>query len=174
MNKVKVNGGYSLIELLIVITIFAFLGILVSQSLAMSIRGSKKSEVLTKIRSSLVQASEIMERQLRNANQINKSDADSYCLENKRVDYTDGEGNPAFFACQTENSEIKIASGSADVFVFLTGSDISLSSCEITCTPGEEGIPDSVEIKLAAQDPAMAGFQGAQVTIQSKILLRNY
>jgi len=164
MKKDSISG-FSLVEIMVVTTIFALLGVLVSQSLALSIRGSKKSEISSKIRSSLSIATGIMERQIRNANSI------TTCADNK-VSYVDGSGVNAEFECTADN----IASASAGLSTNLidSASVLITPSCTITCSLDTEGVPDGVTLNITGRDPNVTGAESAEVSIQSRILLRNY
>lgn len=165
LKKRSVYSGFSLFEMLVVISIFSLLGILVTQSLTMSIRGSRKSEASSKVRSSLSVASGIIERQLRNANSVT-----SPCVGN-RVDYTDEFENTAYFACTADN----IASGSATWSTSLIDSEsVDLTSCTITCPAAVGGIPDSVTLTLSGREPNLSGAESVSMSIESRIMLRNY
>jgi prepilin-type N-terminal cleavage/methylation domain-containing protein len=47
------NKGLSLIEILVVVAIFAILGIIVSSALVLTIQGTKKSESLVRVRENI-------------------------------------------------------------------------------------------------------------------------
>ena len=168
-SKQKINLGFSLIEIMVVTTIFALLGVLVSQSLALSIRGSKKSEASSKIRSSLSGATGIIERQLRNANSITECNTD----ENpNKVIYTDEVGEAASFACS--GNTIASASASLAATNLIDTASVSVTTCTIACSLDTEGVTDSVVVSLTGKDPNITGAESAEVSIQSRILLRNY
>ncbi|HKC04336.1 MAG TPA: type II secretion system protein, partial [Patescibacteria group bacterium] len=91
----KQESGLSLLEILVVVSIFAFLGILITRSIILTVAGSRKSESLVKVRESLNYSLSVIERQLRNANSIpNCPNLDSTYLA-----YNDQNGNPTSFSC---------------------------------------------------------------------------
>lgn len=157
----KINKGMSLIEILVVVTIFAVLGIVVTRAVLSTISGSKKSESLIRVRENLSYSLGIIERQLRNADSITQ------CPNSDplRIDYHDQFGNSSYFACLNEY----VASGSAR----LTSTDINVTSCSFVCTLST-GSPSSVTITLSAKDKNGIGAQGATVDVSSEIYLRNY
>lgn len=170
-NKdLKRTKGISLLEILVVITIFAVLGILVTQSVILTIRGSRKSETLVKVRENLNYAMSIVERQLRNSNSITTCDAGL-----QRIDYTDQDDEPAYFSCNQIGSENShIASGSGTLSARLTNPETKITSCSFSCTLGPDSIPTIVNIDFTAEDAGTTGIENSRVTITNQIYLRNY
>jgi len=159
--------GQSLLEILVVISIFAILGILITQSVILSVSGSKKSESLVRVRESLNYSLSVMERQIRNADSI----PDCPNLDTTYLAYTDQDGNSTYFQCLLNPNAIgTIASGSAS----LTGSDVNVTGCSLACTPGQGSNPSTVTISLEAKDSQSTGAQNSAVTLTSQINLRNY
>lgn len=164
----KNTFGISLIEILVTVSIFAVLGILITRSIVLTVGGSKKSESMIRVRDSLNYSLSVMERQLRNANSIPVSS----CPNNDTtyLPYYDQNGNSTFFHCISNAGIGTIASGSAN----LTGSDVNVVVCSLTCAPGNAGNPSVVSISLEAKDAGTTGIQNATVTLNSQITLRNY
>jgi type II secretory pathway pseudopilin PulG len=153
----KLNLGLSLLEILVVMSTFAILGILVTQSVVLTLRGSRKSESQVRVRENLNYALSIMERQLRNADSIDS------CLPSV-LSYKDSLGNVSTFSCQN----YYIASGSAS----LTSQQDVAAWCEFTCDL--TSTPPSVTISIDAQELTSQGVEGASVTATTKIFLRTY
>lgn len=101
----KMNKGLSLLEILVVITIFSVLGILVSQSVILTVRGTKKSESLVSVRENVNYAMGVIERQVRNSDKI-------VCEESTETNlsYVDQEGNASDFWCVIGGNDSYIAS----------------------------------------------------------------
>lgn len=154
----KVNSGYSLVEMLVVMGIFSVLAVMITQVLAASLKSAKRVEVTTKIRTNLDFALASMERNLRNAKTVS-------CPSATQVNFTGADGGESYFVYSGQS----IASGSAN----LTGNTVKVTTCSFTCTTSASS-PPMVEISLTAQDPLVTGLEGAQVTINSRILLRSY
>ena len=164
------KSGFSLIEIMVVVTIFAILGIIVTSSVILTLAGTKKSESLIRVRDNLNYSLSVMERNIRNANSIPvcpfpASDND------KVIRYLDQNGRPATFSCvNTGSSGSYIASGSAQ----LTSDTIKITNCTFACTPSDANTPPLVLIDLTVKDASSSGVQNAEVTAQTQIYLRNY
>lgn len=155
------NKGMSLIEILVVITIFAIMGVVITRAVILTVGGSKKSESIVKVRENLNYAMGVIERQMRNADSVLTCPNS----DTATIDYIDQYGMAASFSCGTDY----VASGSAK----LTNIDIKVTSCSFVCTLGS-GSPDSVKVSFVAKDKNAVGIQNSSVSVESQISLRNY
>ena len=164
--------GMSLIEILIVVGIFAILGILTTRAVLLTLGGGKKTETLIKIRENLNYALGTVERQLRNADSIAASDCTN--ADTSKIYYYDQTGTRTPFSCLNLGAATigYVASGSANLK--LTGDTIDITSCTFTCTVGTAGNPSSVKIDLTAQDSEVVGISNSTVTSGTTVFLRNY
>lgn len=166
--------GLSLIEILIVITIFAVIGLLSTRSIFLTIRGAKKSDSLVRVRENVNYSLSVIERQLRNSESVTCPNASTSTLN-----YISLEGTAAAFSCITAGTDKYIASGSATliggpvVYGRLTSGDITVTSCEFTCTVGVNA-PPSVKVAIEAVDNESTGVEKGVVSIQTEIVVRNY
>jgi len=168
--KKRIFSGFSLIELLVVITIFALLGVLITFSLAFSMKGGKKSESINKVRGNLDYAISVMERQLRNADEIVYG-----CQQSSYITYKDQKGVEASFSLDTSEDLRRIASSSGDFNkTYLTSDDVFVDRLNFDCMPAEKGATDSVKIEIIAHDAKASGVESAKVTVETRINLRNY
>lgn len=172
MIKIKTQGGMSLLEILVVISIFAVLGILVTQSVVLTLKGSKKSESMVKARENLDYSLSIIERQIRSASSIT-----SPCPNpgaDKSISYLDQNGNSGSFSCEGTMGSIGsfIASGSGNLR--LTNDTVKVASCSFTCTPGTMTNPSLITVDVALQEAAATSIQSAKVSATTQIYLRNY
>ena len=161
------SQGMSLIEILVVITIFAVLGIVVTSSIVLTLQGTKKSESTIRVRENLNYSLAVIERNIRNANSI------PVCSEtaSDTITYLDPTGNPSSFSCvNTGSADSYIASGSSR----LTSDAIKLVNCSFTCTSSEANTPPLVTIELTVQDASASGIQSSEVSASTQIYLRNY
>lgn len=159
----KNNKAFSLIEILVVISIFAVIGILATRSLYQTLRSARKSDSLVRVRENVNYAMGVIERQIRTAESVNCASVTSLNLP-----YIAGDGVSTFFNC-TLGANGRIASGSA----ILTSTDVSITSCTFTCTQTVNN-PPSVNISVTAEDKTSTGVEKGSVTSQTEILLRNY
>lgn len=151
-------------EILIVIAIFAILGIVVSSSLILTIQGTRKSEALTRVRENMNYSISVIERNLRNANSITD------CTNPMSVSYLDQYGKTSSFSCIISENDSYIASGSAR----LTSNNVQITACGFVCTqPTDLSSPPIVTIDISAKDRVSTSDTGTSVSLQSKVYLRN-
>lgn len=155
----------SLIEILIVVTIFAVIGILSTRSIFLTIRGAKKSDSLVRVRENVNYSLAVIERQLRNSESVTCPNASTSLLN-----YVSLEGTPTTFSCVTSGTDMYIASGSAR----LTSSDITVTNCSFVCSQDDVNNPPSVNIIVEAMDNESQSVEKGTVSIQTEIVVRNY
>lgn len=158
--------GISLIEILVVVTVFTILGILATRAVLLTLRGTNRSASTVNVRENLNYALSVMERQLRNSQNVTPCPN----TDTTTLSYTDIGGNTTSFSCQTIGVNGYVASGSAR----LTSDQVAITSCSIVCAQGTGGVPDNVSITLAASDKQHVGIESAQFTATTKIYLRTY
>lgn len=158
------SKGFSLIEILIVVTIFAVIGLLATRSIFLTIRGAKKSDSLVRVRENVNFSLSVIERQLRNSESVTCPNASTSTLS-----YISLEGTTTTFSCVTAGTDKYIASGSAR----LTSSDISVTGCSFTCTVGTN-TPPTVKIAIEAVDTESTSVEKGSVSVQTQIVVRNY
>lgn len=160
-DKWKLSSGISLIEILVVVTIFAVLGILVTRSVILTLQGSQKSTSLVTVRENLDHSMSIIERQIRNANAVD-------CVNSTGTNliYTDQYGKQSSFSCNGSS----IASGSAT----LTSDTVS-AQCSFSCVvPADSTTQPYVDVSLTGQSATLTGVQNSTVTTNTRIYLRDY
>ena len=156
----------SLLEVLVVITIFAVLGLLVTQSIILTIQGSKKSESVIRARENLDYSLSTIERQIRNANSVTPCPNTDTTV----INYLDQDGTASSFSCvNTGSNGSYIASGSAH----LTGDAVKITACSFNCIPGTEANPSYITIDLTVKEASVSGIQ-SNVSASTQIYLRNY
>lgn len=165
---IKNSSGMSLLEILVVVSIFAVLGILVTRSVLLTLGGGKKSESLIKIRENLNYSIAVIERQLRNADSITDcSNTDPYSIS-----YKDQNGIDSSFSCINvgiSGATGYVASGSAK----LSADTVSITDCSFVCASAS-GTPSSITINLEGIDASTKGVENTVVTAKTQIFLRNY
>jgi prepilin-type N-terminal cleavage/methylation domain-containing protein len=171
MNKTNIqikNEAFTLLEILVVVSIFAVLGILITRSVILTLSGGRKSESIVNVRENLDYSLGVMERQLRNANSV----TDCTNADTSKISYVDSNGNPATFSCVNAgnpNLVGYIASGSAR----LSNNSVNVTACSFVCELGV-GIPSSITISLVGKDASASGTENSVVTTVTKVSLRNY
>ena len=160
------SNGFSLIELLVVVAVFLILATVSTQIIAVTLTGSKKTGSLVKVRENVDFSFAVMERQIRNAKNV-----DCISSTSTQLDYTDENGVSTSFSC-LGGANGYIASGAARLT-----SDLVYVDCTqivFTCTPESSGVPPFVDIAVTAEGADVQGSEGAQVTTSTKILLRSF
>lgn len=173
MKQNKYMLGVSLAEILIVVTIFAALGLVVTSSLILTIRGTKKSESLVKVRENINYSLSVIERNLRNANSVTVCATSESTDPNefKSITYLDQHGNFSTFSCiNTGEDNSYIASGSAR----LSSEGVKITSCSFSCIEPEDTTKSPfVTVEISAADRDSSGILTASVSAETKIQLRN-
>ncbi len=162
------KSGFSLIEVLVVMFVFSILAVVITQSLAATLRNSKKSESSERGRENVQYAISIMERLLRNAQSLDCASSDG-----SKLVYKNERSADTYFACVTAGTDTFIASNSSSIR--LTSNTVQITNCNsmFVCNTGVN-VPDSVDITISAADTNAPGIEGGQISVSTKILLRNY
>ena len=162
----KTIKGFSLLEILVVITVFSMLAILTTQAVILTLKGSKKSESLTKVRGNIDYALATIERNIRNADSIVEcSDSNTDIIS-----YHDENGVLTSFSCDSDSDGGYIASASGR----LTSSEIDVTSCSFVCEDVVGETNPAVTVSISAQDAVLNALEGGEITISTKIFLRTY
>ncbi len=158
--------GFSIVEMLISTALLAVVMIVATQSLAASLKNSRKSDSISKVRENVDYAVSTMERLLRNAQSVT-------CTTPKKLDYVDEYDNTTYFNCITSGGYSFIASGSATTK--LTSSNVNIDCTAVfNCPVSASGVPATVEITLKGTEHPSLGSEGSTITSKTRIQLRNY
>jgi prepilin-type N-terminal cleavage/methylation domain-containing protein len=161
--------AFTLVELLVVVTIFAGLGILLINSLFAILRSNAKSELIKEIRQNGSFALDVMTKKL--------TGGTSPVCSGSSVSFTDSGGEEITFSCDAGGY---IASESAGVKTALTsnqvGEDkikISLTKCSFECETA--GTKNKVTINFTLSQAGTSSRQEdlAQQSFSKVILVRN-
>lgn len=126
MKNKKSQKGFSLLEILVVLTVFVIIAAIANQVFFSTLRGTSKSEATSLVKQNGNYAISVMDRSLKNAQRLTECLAD-------RVSYLDAAGTQASFACiGTGGSDGYIASDSGR----LTSDQVTLTKCAMSCTAG--------------------------------------
>ncbi|MBI4029223.1 MAG: prepilin-type N-terminal cleavage/methylation domain-containing protein [Candidatus Blackburnbacteria bacterium] len=158
--------GFTLVELLVVITIFAIMLLVVNQLLFATFRGVSKSEAQDKVKRQGEQAMAVVEREVRNARTI-------FTCTGATVTFQNPDGSTGSFSC----TNIGSGSGSlASERGALTANDVDVVACSISCEQ-INGVDKVVVINttFAAKGTAqvLRAEEKGTISLQSRINLRN-
>jgi len=171
--------GYTLIEIMIVTSIFAVLALLVSGVILQSVRNTQKSESLSNVRAELDNVVLVMERHLRNSDNMVGIGNTGDILSG--IQYTDTTGVEARFVCMDDVGLgiVKVASQSTepnwnDTSFDLTSDKVNVLNCNFSVEVGTYDIPDKVEVTIEAEAAGITGVESGEVKIETILNLRNY
>jgi prepilin-type N-terminal cleavage/methylation domain-containing protein len=172
MKLDEVNSlGYSLIELLVVMALFGLLMLIATQSLVLTLRSTNKSESLGKVRESVEFAVSVMERNIRNAKNIDVC-PNPPVGTTQMLTFKNQDGSNGGYSCIPVGAPGNFALVGPDGS--MTGPEIKITACSVSCKPNP-GVPPSVNIKITAEDnTGLTGAENSQVTSETNIFLRQY
>ncbi|QQS39544.1 prepilin-type N-terminal cleavage/methylation domain-containing protein [Candidatus Woesebacteria bacterium] len=163
-TKIK---GFSLVELLIVVTIFAILSVVGTQIVTVSLRSTTKSEEMSTVREDVDFVLNVINRQLRNAKSI-----DCTASNPIQLSYTNADGNPATIACvNSTNGEIRLDGTRINSANTLINCNFPTVPAIFICTPSIGTNPPAVQVALTARNSANSTSVVSSVV---NIVLRSY
>ncbi|MEK7521381.1 MAG: prepilin-type N-terminal cleavage/methylation domain-containing protein [Patescibacteria group bacterium] len=170
INLRRMNRGFTLIEILVVISIFAIILLIANQILFSAFRGSSKAEATTRVKREGERVFGLMERSIRNSRAI-------ISCNSSQITYQDQYGVTASFVCRNVGTPNigEIAAGSA-ALAPITVNDVDVTACSFSCeTVG--GINKAVLINATFVAEALSTSarveERGSISLQSRILLRN-
>ena len=157
--------GYSLIEMLVVIIIFAILSVVGTQIVTISIRNSNKSERQTEVRENVDYVFNVISRELQSAESLDTDTSTPTVLN-----YYNKDG---------VYSTIRCING----YIELGTARITSTSVEIQCsgTPpvfawqaATSSTPYTVTVTLRANDTGALGIDGSEIETSRQIIVRSF
>jgi len=155
-------------EMLVVIGVFAALAAIATQSILLSVKGTRKAEATGKLRGNLEYALGVMERRLRMATDVG-------CLGNPdQIDFYDEADSWAvgavYYLCDIAGSDDNITTNAYSGGLLDTNT-VDLTACSFTCDDLAD--PRTLTISLSANEQNVTGVESAQVDVSTTIVLRN-
>lgn len=158
------KGGFTLIEVLVVIMLFAVIAVVTTQSLIRIIGNTASSSSSTRARENLEYALSVVDRSVKNAKQIN-----SCTSSPMRVEYVSHENQIESVECTTFGNGNIEHNGEP-----LISNEVEVSTCTLTCiTPAGGSIPSGVQIHLGGSD-AEGSYETPPIQLQTTIMMRSY
>lgn len=185
--------GYTLIELLAVISIVVVVGVIVAGILISSLRGGSKSNVLDNVRQNGDDAITQMSKMIIYAQSFNGISTDKITFTNnciqtippspspspspvqyKYIKITAFDGGTTVFGC---NSPIDIPPNTiaSNASSLIDTSSVSVSSCYFTCSQTNFGQAPTIGINFTLSQNTSSSFAEKQATIpfQTSVTIRN-
>ncbi len=190
--KIKNSKGYTLVEMLAVIVVFAIIGGIISAIFASSLRGSNKANITNDIRQNGNYALAQMSRMINYAKSFDGISVDgsdgSYqdCYiepagagtttttilnEYHYIKMTSFDGGQIIFSCDAESDEIIASNGAS-----LVNTDIvRAESCVFTCLQSSAASPPTIGISfiLSQKDEGAFFEKKAIIPFETSVTMRN-
>lgn len=166
----KSSNGFSLIEILVVMSIFVVIAVIANQVFFSTLRGGSKSEATTLVKQEGNYALSVIERGLQGSQSITTA-CSSPAVSVSRIDYLDNTGTASSFSCESSPTPPYIASGSAR----LTTDRVTIvtNSCKFYCFK-ESGVATvSAQFTLKRYGTGLTAREQTQLDFKTRILLRN-
>ena len=176
MQKTKERLGFSLIEMLIVVGIFSVLAIIITQTLASSLRSSKKSDNLGKVRENVEYAMNYIERSLRTAKRLDNELPD-ICdpADTNNLRFINSNNVSESFHWDNTLTHIKYYDATGNQRPITSNQIRIVAGTAFTCITGTGGEPDTVLVTITAQDSSTTtSAESVKYTATTRISLRNY
>lgn len=165
--------GFTLVEVLVVISLIGIIGTLVVAVLSITLRGSQKADVIAVTRQNGNLALSQMTKQIRFAKSI---DSPSSCIPSVTstsitiTSFTDGDQTT--FACPT-SLDSGITSNSASL---MDANAVSVESCSFICSQANSQDPPTVTIEFTLIPFVENQFTEAQTSLpfQTSVTMRNF
>lgn len=170
MTKTTFRKGFSLIEILIVITLFSILAFLVTQSTLQSFRGTRKADASGKVRDSLDFAASTVERNVRNAKSITSAATTCDGTSRTSLSYVDQSGTTRVFSYNGNAANGYLALDG----VRITSADITVTSLSFSCTITSVVNPPVIDYVISGKALNVDTTEESFTTISRRVVLRVY
>lgn len=179
----KRSTGFTLLEILISISIAGVVGILIAQVFFTTVRTNAKTELLKDVKQNGEYAMGIMERMLHSALQV-ASTCTELGTESLSLDVLNPNGDTTTFGCLLDGSVTRIASTSSTGNTeYLTSSNVTIGGSECSdianslsfvCTkPSDQPTRVTIRFSLSQLGTPPDQFEKASVLFQTTATSRN-
>ncbi|OGG25178.1 hypothetical protein A3E42_01290 [Candidatus Gottesmanbacteria bacterium RIFCSPHIGHO2_12_FULL_40_13] len=170
------NKGYSLIELLVVITLISVLGTLTAETFLLGIRAQAKSEVMKEVKQNADYVGQVIDNMVRNSIDIEEAQCNSDTGQTLTIQNPDG--NYTTFDCTgSVMSSISGIFPVPTVSLNLSSTRVAIEECNfrIICpTPPLNPKYVFLNFKVSQTGSSLPKEQQASIEYQTTVSLRNY
>lgn len=194
MQNSKLESGFTLIEMLVVIFVLSTIGVLVAAIITSSLRGTNKTNTITAVRQNGFFAIAQMTKMIQNARKL---DNPYPCVppptpapqpSHQSITIASADGGQTTFACCSPGDSLgsgTISSGSGAIDLttacgtlkkpLLDTNSTKLDSCTFTCSQASVGDPPIIGISFTLSQKSTTGFFEKSVSIpfQTSVVMRN-
>jgi len=172
MRKIKNLKGFTLIELVVVAGVFVSVSSIILSIFIISLRGSRKSELILTMKQNGNFAMSQMIKQIRYAQSI---DAPASCVPSvtqSSITITSLDGGQTTFSCQTSPTS-SIASNSASL---VDTNQVRVNACSFVCSQPTASEPPTVTISftLLPKNASVLSENTGSVPFTTSVTMRNF
>ena len=172
IGGIKLKAGFSLIEMIIVVSILGLIAVISSGFLLVSLMASNKAEATKEVRQNGNYALSVIEGLILNSTSVGCTG-----VSNEEIWTKDLENNLATVIFDSASKRIASFSGSLGVATstYLTGSNVTVSDCIFTCVQ-DPGRPAKVVINFAVSKGGSGArpSEKASLQFQTTVVTKNY
>lgn len=172
--------GYSVVEILVVIGVFAVLGVIATQAVSLTLKSSKKNDSMVLVKQDLDNAAGNIERLLQMANSVIVGGDCTTPLSTPSIGLRDSTGLRKDIACfdtlpanwkGTVDPRIVLSSGETIRYLNrLTPNAVQLTYCNFACYT--QDFKTYIDFTVTANARGITGIEGASFSTSRKILVR--
>lgn len=162
----KKSFGFTLIEILIVITALALLTVIGSNLFFGSLLGSSKSEILREVRQNGEYALKVMEETIKNAARLEFCDSTTITVKDQN------NQNITFKVLSDEDNIPRIASNSS----YLTNNKVKVTNFTLGCANSPPGLPPKIEVNFIVEQKEATDRPEKKASMQfsTTVTMRNF
>ncbi|MBU2577209.1 type II secretion system GspH family protein [Patescibacteria group bacterium] len=170
MSQIKIfkeNKGYSLMEMIVVISLLGVVGVIVSGFLISTMKANSKAEITKEVRQNGDYVLSVLQGAILNSLSVSCTNPSANI---KIIRVTDLNNQITDYTCNI--TEKKISSGSAR----LTGTNIAVTNCIFSCNT-TSGRPTKVTIDFTIGNKSSTNLrpeEKSSVNFKSEVITRNY
>jgi prepilin-type N-terminal cleavage/methylation domain-containing protein len=168
-TQVSIPAGFTFVELLTSVALFAVIGLIGISMLTFTLRGAKKTDAMENIRQNGDVALSKMVRTIRYATSIDDPVCTSSVVS-QELTMTPVVGNPTTFSCTSVPDSIAV-----DGVSLIDTSSIVVRDCSFTCRkdPGTETPTVTINFTLSTKGSSGLFENNVSIPFQSSISIRN-
>lgn len=179
--NIKVEKGYTLIELLAVMIVMAAVGLIVATILVSSLRGTNKTNIINTVRENGNYTIQQMSKMIEFAQSFQGASTDgstySSVCSNPAVKYnyikiTSFDNGQTVFACNMSSNPKTISSNSAS---FIDTGNVAVADCYFTCTRNNLSQSPTIGINFTLTQSSVSNLfeKKSSISFGTSVVVRN-
>jgi len=176
-NYKKTRGGYTLIEVLVSISVFTVICTIILSILSISFRGSKKSELLNNLKQNGNTALTQMVKTIRYAKSLDSPLSCTPAVTTSFIKITSlTDGGQTTYSCPAGNSTTITSSSAALSVPLVDVTSVTVSACSFTCIQNNShGFPSiTINFTLNSKNANSLVETTGSIPFNTSVSMRNY